>query len=75
MFLLVAGELLDALFLRKFANEKSAILFSHDITIKSLNNNFLLLCGVYNAIVRLVERHILSYHAISVKVCLGLGEE
>ena len=64
-------EQLDALFFRHFADEQRAVFLYHDVAVQSLDDHFLLLRGVYDAIVRIVEVDVIAYALpyLSLGVC------
>lgn len=66
------AELFDALFFASLANEQDAVLFCHDAIVKSLYHHALFLCGVYDAVVRIIKFDVVSDAGIPVKVVFGL---
>lgn len=65
-------EQLDALFFRHFADEQRAVFLYHDVAVQSLDDHFLLLRGVYDAVVRIVEVDVIAYAGIAILVFGGL---
>ena len=73
MFLFVlSAELLDALFLGELADEQGIVVLGDDISIESLDDNFLFLRGVYDTVVGFKERDVLSNAGVAVEVFLRL---
>jgi hypothetical protein len=64
--------LFDTLFLRQFADEQCVVVFGYDITIEALNNYFLFLHGVNNAVVTLYQVYIGTDAGIAIEVFLAL---
>ena len=70
--LFFSGELLDALFLRQFADEQRIFVFCHDIAFESLNDYLFLLHGMDHAVGSLEETDIVADGCIAIEVFLGL---
>ena len=50
-FRLFFGKQSYALFFRQFAHNQLVVFFGYDVAVESLHHHFLLLCGVYYAVV------------------------
>ena len=70
-----SGELCYALFLGELTDEESVILFRHYVSVEPLHHHLLLFRGVYDAVMRVEERDVLSYDSISIKVLFRLCEQ
>ena len=72
MSLSLSCELLQTLLFRKTTNKKFTLLFSNDIAIKALNNNFSFLCCMNYTILTIKEMDISSYNSITIDIMLCL---
>lgn len=61
-------EQLDALFFRHLADEQRAVFLHHDVAVQSLDDHFLLLRGVDDAVVRIVEVDVFANAGVAIFV-------
>ena len=62
----------DTLFLREFADEQGVILLCHNIAVQPLNDHFLLLSGVNDAVVTLEDIDVVADADVAIVVFLTL---
>ena len=70
-----SGELFDLLFLTETADKQSVVFLSDDVSVKSLNDYFALLCGVDDTVVCVKQGDAVAYYAVAIKVFGGLRHE
>ncbi len=68
-------ELLDSLLFAELANEQGVVFFGYDETVEPLYDNFFLLGRVYDTVVGVEKRNVLSDDPIAEDILLGVCQQ